>query len=162
MQTAVRVTLGPHGETKAIQHLRCLLACWCKSCRLPLVSSWGVQTTQRRLNPLTAKWAERDRNTGGVSGAVLLSDFYFFLFDLNSLHSHQWKKQWATWSTRGPSPWQCHVIRLCSFLTHPSIREFHTGDINIWMSRLQVSSPSFEFCLWFRCSTICVLFTLIK
>lgn len=51
MQTAVKVSLGPHRQTKDIPHLSCLLTCWCKSRKPAVMSSRGVQTTQRRLNP---------------------------------------------------------------------------------------------------------------
>lgn len=59
METAVKVSLGPHRQTKDIQHLNCLLTCWCQSWEPAVMPSQGVQITQRRLNPLAAKWEKK-------------------------------------------------------------------------------------------------------
>ena len=67
MQTTVKVSSGPHTQTKAIQHLSCLLTCGCKSQKLVVMISRGVQTTHRKLSPLPSQ-----------SDAILLSDFYLF------------------------------------------------------------------------------------
>lgn len=59
MEAAVKVSLGPHRQTKDTQHLNCLLTCWCQSRKLAVMPSQGVQTTQRGLN-LSAKWEKRN------------------------------------------------------------------------------------------------------
>lgn len=75
MQTAVKVSLGPHRQTKDIQHLSCLLTCWCKSRKPVAMSSRGVQTTQRRLNP-PRRQMRKERQEKRVFDATLLSDFF--------------------------------------------------------------------------------------
>lgn len=75
MQTAVKVSLGPHRQTKDIQRLSCLLTCWCKSRKPVVMSSRGVQTTQRRLNP-PRRQMRKERQEKRAFDATLLSDFF--------------------------------------------------------------------------------------
>lgn len=98
IQTAVKVSLGPHRQTKDIQHLCCLLTCWCKSRRMAvMLSSRGEQTTQRRWNPLTAKWEKKDRKRECLVPSSCLVFYLFF----PRLSLTKGKQQWTTWFTRG-------------------------------------------------------------
>ena len=53
MHTTVKVSLEPHTQTKGLEHLSCLLTSECESQKLEVKISRGMQTTQRKLNPLT-------------------------------------------------------------------------------------------------------------
>lgn len=133
MQTAVKVSLGPHRQTKDIQHLSCLLTCWCKSRKPVAMSSRGVQTTQRRLNP-PRRQMRKERQEKRVFDATLLSDFFICSSLISVWPKESNNEPPGLQETRGKS--LSHIEpRLfffssgsASFLTKFTVWQFHRGE----------------------------------